>query len=104
MRAFLAAVFLFGQTVFSLHHHEHSGAAALRPSACSVVSNADHSSLSTGDDCLLCAAQAQPRAVALVPVAIVALSVPACAVASASSDAPRRRRFVRVSDRSPPVA
>ncbi len=104
MRAWLAAIFLFGQTVFALHHHEHSSAAAFRPAAAPAISHPDNASMSDGDDCMLCVAQAQPRAAALAPISAAAVFVPVVTLAMATVPTPRSRRAGRVSDRSPPVS
>jgi hypothetical protein len=97
-RAFLAAVFLFGQTAFALHHHD-ADRNARSPASSSRRSDA---ALSSGDNCFLCAAQIQPRTSVPEPVAVAAAPVAVVLVADVPARAPRAVRPGRVSDRSPP--
>ena len=98
MRAVLASLFLFAQSALAFHHHD--AGLALR------ASGRFHSTttISSKDDCALCAFQAQPRTSTPEPVAVAAVPIPVVALSDVPSKAPRVARLARVSARAPPVS
>lgn len=102
LRGVLAAVFVFGQTAFAFHHHDHGTVPVVR--AAVSVTRLPDASLSPADGCFLCAAQIQPRvgsAALVLPAAVVAvIAAPSFVLPSA----PRDERSGRLNDRGPPAA
>jgi hypothetical protein len=102
MRGLLAAIFVFGQTAFAFHHHDHGTVPVVRASG--ALSRLPDATISPSDGCFLCAAQIQPRVGAVAPLLPAAVVSVIAAPSFVLPSAPRDERSGRLNDRGPPAA